>query len=162
MWSSGGPWSQFRPILTRFRRPLGSLGRRLLGRKSKIALLRAAASPLSAGKTPLTGPKVLKPNQKVATNSPSIMEDVVDEAYASPGDYIELDKFCTVNYIVVITREWVANDNPISTTWSLIYQVLSRPERIVQGEGMYLQNYLDVNDELIPETDSIRYLACKA
>ena len=90
------------------------------------------------------------------------MEDVVDEAYASPGDYIELDKFRTVNYIVVITREWVANDNPISTTWSLIYQVLSRPERIVQGEGMYLQNYLDVNDELIPETDSVRYLACKA
>ena len=80
----------------------------LTRRKSKIALLRAAASPLSAGKTPLTGPKVLKPNQKLATNSPSIMEDIVDEAYASPGDYDdELGEIGNSNYSELSDNELV-------------------------------------------------------
>ena len=80
----------------------------LTRRKSKIALLRAAASPLSAGRTPLTGPKVLKPNLKLATNLPSIMEDIVDEAYASPGDYDEeLGEIVDSNYAELSDNELV-------------------------------------------------------
>ena len=56
----------------------------------------------------MTGPKVLKPNLKLATKSTSIKEDIVDQFDSSPGDYREeLGEVIDSNYAELFDNELV-------------------------------------------------------
>ena len=125
---------------------LGNLDRiaPLTRRKSKIALLRAAATLLSAGKIPLTGPKILKPNLKLATKSPSIMEDIVDQFDPSPGDFgEELGEIVDSNYAELSDNE-------------LVDKFLAEPSALQQSSGTnpsqiaLLSAITDVTTQVLP------------
>ena len=111
----------------------------LTRRKSKIALLRAAATPLSAGRTPLTGPKVLKPNLKLVTKSPSIMEDIVDQFDSSPGDFgEELGEIVDSNYAELSDNE-------------LVDEFLAEPGALQQSSQIALLSAItDVTTQVLP------------